>query len=62
MLATITDPDGLSSLSDISTDDGLVISAIPSLCISNIPTSFVDPNLFFTPRKILYEKYLSPSK
>ena len=29
IVATITEPDGLSSLSEISTDDGFVISTIP---------------------------------
>ena len=32
-------------------------SHIPSSLISNIPISLVEPNLFFTPLKILYEKY-----
>ena len=57
----MAEPDGLSSLSDIRIDEGFVISTIPFSCISNIPTSFVEPNLFFTPLTILYEKYLSPS-
>ena len=56
------DPAGLSSLSEINMSDGFTISHIPSSCISNIPISFVEPNLFFTPLNILYEKYLSPSK
>ena len=62
MLATNTEPGGLSTLSDISIVDGLLISTMPSFCISNIPISLVDPNLFLTLLKILYEKYLSPSK
>ena len=61
-LATTIEPAGLFSLSPRRTDDGFKISVIPSSFISNIPISFVEPNLFFTPLKILYEKYLSPSK
>ena len=62
MLATIIEPGGLSDLSDINICEGFFICTIPSCLISNIPISFVEPNLFFTPLKILYEKYLSPSK
>ena len=62
MLAIIHEPDGLSSLSVIKMSDGFVTSHIPSCLISNIPISFVDPNLFFTALNILYVLYLSPSK
>ena len=37
----------------IKMEDGLSISTNPSFCISNMPISLVEPNLFFTPRKIL---------
>ena len=42
--------------------DGFSTSTSPSLFISNTPISFVEPKRFLTPRSILYDSYLSPSK
>ena len=53
ILATTTDPEGFPSLSEIKSSDGFFTSTKPSFCISNIPISLVEPNLFFTVLKIL---------
>lgn len=41
---------------------GLLFLAFPRLPFRTFRISFVEPNLFFTPLSILYEKYLSPSR
>ena len=58
----VTEPEACSGLPLNIYSEGFFTSFRPVSRISNTPISLVEPNLFFTPRSILYEACLSPSK
>ncbi len=57
-----TEPLTPCGFSDKNISDGFFTSVKPALFISKTPISLVEPNLFFTARKIRYIENLSPSK
>ena len=59
---TTAEPAASTGLPSSMTWEGLSTSIRPSCFISNTPISLVDPKRFFTPRRMRYAAFLSPSK
>src|SRR2546422_7875174 len=58
-LATTTEPVAFCGRSDRNQADGLATSLSPASVISNTPISLVEPNRFFTARRIRSEEHTS---